>query len=125
MIVGSVGRWVGVWWIGGSVGKGSVGKWSLDLIKPGNSYLKVNKTQTCKFKDLDNISSFLVFLESISKVFSVNRTIDISLYCTVCDCSNDYGSLVADDILHIHEYMLKKHSIKCYLGLSNSDLFEI
>ena len=54
----------------------------------------------------------LIILGNVSKDFLANNTKKTRLYGRVYDFSVDYDSIDVDDILNIHEYLMKKHDIK-------------
>ena len=77
-----------------------------------NSYLFVNGTEMIKFKAKDSeLDSNILCLGNISKYFSVNNMKKTGLHGTVYKFSVDYGVISVDNILKIHKYLTKKHSI--------------
>ena len=77
-----------------------------------NSYLFVNGTEIIKFKAKDsNIAINPLCLGNISKDWSVDNMKDTGLNGYVYDFSVDYDATSADDIKHIHKYLMKKNRI--------------
>ena len=78
-----------------------------------NSYLFVNGTKIYKFKakDLEIITN-ATYLGNISGQFSDANMKKTGLYGTVYDFSVDYKSIVVDDTLDIHKYLMEKNNIK-------------
>ena len=77
-----------------------------------NSYLFVNGAEMIKFKAKDSeLDSNILCLGNISKYFSVNNMKKTGLHGTVYKFSVDYGVISVDNILKIHKYLTKKHSI--------------
>ena len=78
-----------------------------------NSYFFVNGVEIIEFKTKDSeIIPNMLCLGNISKDFSAsNMKKKTGLYGTVSDFSVDYGAISVDDILSIHRYLIKKHSI--------------
>ena len=75
----------------------------------GNSYLFANGTEIIKFKAKDSYIAATPFcLEIVSKDFSVDNMKKTGLSCYDYDFSVDYDAIAADDILDIHEYLMKK-----------------
>ena len=74
-----------------------------------NSYLFVKGTETHKFKAKDSETVAIpLCLGNISKYFSLDKT-RFNKY--VYDFSVDLDAIAVDDILDIHKYLMKKHSI--------------
>ena len=75
-----------------------------------NSYLFVNGTEIIKFKAKDSeIVAIPLNLWNISKDWSVDNMTDIRLHGYVYNFSVDYDTIVVNDILDIHKYLLKKN----------------
>ena len=68
------------------------------------------ESEGLKIKGLDNIPPYC--FGSASKFFSINETKEIALNCTLYDFLIGYGLIDVKDILHIHEYLMKKHNVK-------------
>ena len=77
-----------------------------------NSYLFVNGTEIIKFKAKDSeIVATPLCLGNISKDWSVDNMKKTGLNGYVYDFSVDYDSIAVDDILDIHNYLMKKNDI--------------
>ena len=77
-----------------------------------NSYLFVNDTEIIKFKAKDSeIVATPLCLGNISKDQSVDNMKKTGLNEYVYDFSVDYDAIVVDDILDIHNYLMKKNDI--------------
>ena len=79
-----------------------------------NSYLIVNGTEIIKFKakNLEK-KAYPLCLGNISKDVLVDNMIKTGLNRYVCDFSVNYNAIAVDDILYIHNYLMKKkHEIK-------------
>ena len=77
-----------------------------------NSYLFVNGTETYKFKVKDSeIVAAPLCLGNISKDWSVDSMGRIGFNGYIYDFSVDYDSTAVDDILDIHNYLMKKNDI--------------
>ena len=77
-----------------------------------NSYLFVNCTEIHKFKAKDSeIVATSLFLENISKDFSVDNMKKTGLNGYVYGFSVDYDAIAVDDILDIHKYLMEKNGI--------------
>ena len=78
-----------------------------------NSYLFVNGTETITFKAKDpEIVTTPLCLGNISKNLSVdNMKKKKGFYGYVYDFSVDYDAVAVDDILNIHNYLMKKNDI--------------
>ena len=88
------------------------------LLFGSNSYLFVNGVKIYQFKAKDfKLIAYLVWLGNISKSFSVYYMKQTGLNEYVYDFSVDYGSIDTDDILDMHECLMKKNNIKKSLGL--------
>ena len=75
-----------------------------------NSYLFVNGTEIIKFKAKDSeIVAAPFCLENISKDWSVDKMKKTGLNGYVYDFSVDYDAIAVDDILDIHNYLMKKN----------------
>ena len=78
----------------------------------GNSYLFVNGTEIIKFKAKDfEIVATPLCLGNISKDWSVDNMKKTGFNGYVYDFSVDYHAIVVDDILDIHNYLMKKNNI--------------
>ena len=76
-----------------------------------NSYLFVNGKEIHKFKAKDSeIVATPLFLGNISKDWSVDnmKTKQTGLNGYIYDCSVDCDAIAVDDILDIHNYLMKK-----------------
>ena len=77
-----------------------------------NSYLFLNGTKIIEFKAKDSeINAISLCLRNISKKFFVDNMKKTIFYGYVYDFSVDYYAIAVDDILDIHKYLMKKHSI--------------
>ena len=77
-----------------------------------NSYLFVNGKEIHKFKAKDSeIVATPLCLGNISKDWSVDNMKKTGLNGYVYDFSVDYDSIAVDDILDIHNYLMKKNDI--------------
>ena len=77
-----------------------------------NSYLFVNVIKIIKFKAKDSeVKPTPLCLGNFSKYFSVDIMKKTGLNGYVYDVSVDYDAIDVDDILDIHEYLMKKHGI--------------
>ena len=77
-----------------------------------NSYLFVNGTEIYKFKAKDSeIVAAPLCLGNISKDWSVGNMKKTGLNGYVYGFSVDYDLIAVDDILDIHNYLMKKNSI--------------
>ena len=77
-----------------------------------NSYLFVNGTEIIKFKAKDSeIVVTPLCLANISKEWSVDNMAKTGLRGYVYDFSVDYNGIAVDDILDIHNYLMKKNDI--------------
>ena len=74
-----------------------------------NSYLFVNCTEIYKFKAKGfEIVATPLFLENISKHWSVDNMKKAGVNGYVYDFSVDYDATDGDDIVDIHKYLMKK-----------------
>ena len=80
--------------------------------KGANSYLFVNGTEFIKFKakDSETVATPLC-LGNISKDWSVDNMKKTRLNGYVYDFSADYDAIAVDDILDIHNYVMKNNDI--------------
>ena len=77
-----------------------------------NSYLFVNGTEIIKFKAKDSeIVATPLCLGNISKDWSVDNMKKTELNGYFYDFSVDYSDTAVDDILDIHNYLMKKNDI--------------
>ena len=77
-----------------------------------NSYLFVNGKEIHKFKAKDSeIVATPLCLGNISKDWTVDNMKKAELNRYVYDFSVDYDAIVVDDILDIHNYLMKKNDI--------------
>ena len=77
-----------------------------------NSYLLVNGTEIIKFKAKDSeIVATPLCLGNISKDWSVDNMKKTGFNGYVYDFSVDYDAIAVDDILDIHNYLMKKNDI--------------
>ena len=80
--------------------------------KGANSYLFVNGKEVHKFKAKDSeIVTTPLCLGNISKDWSVNDMKKIGLNGHVYHFSDDYVAITVNDILDIHNYLMKKNDI--------------
>ena len=76
------------------------------------SYLFVNSTEIIKFKAKDSgIVATPLCLGNISKDWSVDNVKRTGLNGYVYDFRVDYDAIANDDILDIHNYLMKKNDI--------------
>ena len=74
-----------------------------------NSFLFVNRTEIYKFKAKDSeIAATPLCLGNISKDWSVDKMKKTGFNSHVYDFSVDYDVIAVDDILDIHNYLMKK-----------------
>ena len=77
-----------------------------------NSYLFVNDTEIIKFKTkTSEIVTTLLSLGNISKDWSINNMKKPGLNGYVYNFNVDYDAIEVDDILDIHNYLMKKNGI--------------
>ena len=77
-----------------------------------NSYLFVNGTENYKFKAKDSeIVAAPLCLGNILKDWSLDNMKKTGLNGYVYDFSVDYDAIAVDDILDIHNYLIKKNDI--------------
>ena len=77
-----------------------------------NSYLFVNDTEIIKFKTkTSEIVTTLLSLGNISKDWSINNMKKPGLTGYVYNFNVDYDAIEVDDILDIHNYLMKKNGI--------------
>ena len=77
-----------------------------------NSYLFVNGKEIHKFKAKDSeIAATPLCLGNISKGWPVYNMVKTGLRGYVYDFSVDYDAIAVDDILDIHNYLMKKNDI--------------
>ena len=78
-----------------------------------NSCLFVNDKEIHKFeaKDSEIVATALCFLWNISKDWSVDNMKKTELNEYVYDFSVDYDVIAVDNILDIHNYLMKKNDI--------------
>ena len=75
-----------------------------------NSYLFVNCTDIIKSKTNDSeIIANPLYLENISKDWSVDSMKKTGLKDHVYEFSLDYNAIVISDILEIHKYLIKNY----------------
>ena len=88
-------------------------KFCLSLLYNGaSSYLFFNGTEMIKFKAKDSeIVATPLCLRNISKDWSVHNMIKTGLHGYVYNFSVDCDALAVDDILDIHNYLMKKSDI--------------
>ena len=79
------------------------------LYKGANSYLFVNGTEIYKFKARNSeIVAAPLCLGNISKDWSVDNMKKTRFNGCVYDSSVEYDAIAVDNILHIHNYLMKK-----------------
>ena len=77
-----------------------------------NCYLFVNGTEIIKFKAKDSeIVATPFWLGNISKDWSVDNVKKTGLNGHVYDFSVDYDAIAFDNMLDIHNYLMKKNDI--------------
>ena len=77
-----------------------------------NSYLFVNGKEIHKFKAKDSeIVATQLCLGNISKDWAVDKLKKAGLNGYVYDFSVDYDAIAVDNILHTHNYLMKKNDI--------------
>ena len=77
-----------------------------------NSYLFVNGKEVTKFKaKISELIKYPMCLEGLSKDYNRNSRKDTGLYGNVYDFSVDYSAITNDEILDIHNYLMKKNNI--------------
>ena len=77
-----------------------------------NSYLFVNSTEIIEFKAKGSeIVATPLCLGNVSKDWSVDNMRKTGLKGYVYDFSGDYHAIAVDDILDIHNYLMKKNYI--------------
>ena len=80
--------------------------------------LFVTTTKIFQFKaKYSQIKSYPLFLENISKDFSVNNMIKAALNVYAYGFSVDYNINDTSNIIDIHNSLMKKHDIKCCFDL--------
>ena len=78
-----------------------------------NSFLFVNSTKIPQFKEKDSeIKAYPLFLENISKDFSVDNKKKTGLNGYVYDFSVNYNASDTSNIIDIHKYLMKRYDIK-------------
>ena len=88
-------------------------KFCLSLHQHGtNRYLFVNGTKIIKFKakDSETVTTPLC-LGNISRGWSVDNMRNTGLNGFVYDFNVDFDAIAVDDILEIHNYLMKKNGI--------------
>ena len=88
-------------------------KFSLSLHYNGaNSYLFVNGKKIHKFKAKDSdIVATLLCLGNISKDCAIDNMKKTGLNGYIYDFSVDYDAIAVDDLLDVHNYLMKKNNI--------------
>ena len=77
-----------------------------------NSYLFVNGRKIYKLKGKDcEIVATKLCLRNISKEWTVDNIKKTRLNGYVYDFSAGYDAIIADDILNIHKYLMKKNKM--------------
>ena len=77
-----------------------------------NGYLFVNGREMIKFKTKHSeIAANPLCLGNISNDFSDSKMKKTGLYGSIYEFSIDHKSTAVNDILDIHKYLIKKHSI--------------
>ena len=78
-----------------------------------NSFLFVNSTKIHQFKEKDSeIKAYTLFLENISRDFSVDNKKKTGLNGYVYDFSVNYNASDTSNIINIHKYLMKRYDIK-------------
>ena len=81
-----------------------------------NSYLLVNSKEIHKFKAKDSeIVATPLCLGNISKYWPVDNMKKSGLNGYVYEFSVDYDAIAVDDMLHIHNYLMKKNELSVRL----------
>ena len=84
-----------------------------------NSYLFVNGTEIIKFKAKDSeIAAMPLCLRNISKDWSADNMKKTGFNGYLYDFSVDYDATDVDDIVDIHEYLMKKNDTVFFTGLT-------
>ena len=88
-------------------------KFSLSLHYNGaNSYLFVNGKKIHKFEAKDSdIVATLLCLGNISKDCAIDNMKKTGLNGYISDFSVDYDAIAVDDLLDVHNYLMKKNNI--------------
>ena len=88
-------------------------KFYLNLYYNGaKSYLFVNGVEIIKFKAKDSeINAIPLCLENISRDFSVDNMKKTWLNGYLYDFNVDYVVIAVDDVLNIHEYLMKQNEM--------------
>ena len=77
-----------------------------------NSYLFANGKQVTKFKaKKSELIKYPMCLGRLSKDYTKNSRKDTGLYGNVYDFSVDYSAITNDEILDIHNYLMKRNNI--------------
>ena len=80
-----------------------------------NSYLFVTGTEIYKLEVKDSeIVAASLYLENISKVWSVDNMKKAGLHSYVYNFSVNYDAIAVDVILDIHKYLMKKNNMIWY-----------
>ena len=87
--------------------------WSRSRVSSRWYHLFINATKIYQFKAKDSeIKRYPLCLGIISKDISVDNMKKTELNGYVYDFSVAYDAIAVDDILDIHNYLMKKHSTK-------------
>ena len=100
-------------------------KFCLNLHYNGaNSYLFFDGTETYKFnaKDSEIVPNNLSF-GNVSKDFSTSNMEKTGFNGHIFDFNVDYDTIAVDDILDIHNYLVKKNDIFGLFGFIEKDFF--
>ena len=77
-----------------------------------NSYLFVNGKEVTKFEDKNSeLIKYPMCLGALSKGYTENSRKNAGLYGNAYDFSVDYSPIANDEILDIHNYLMKKYNI--------------
>ena len=77
-----------------------------------NSYLFVNGKEIQKFKAKDSeIIPYPLYLGGLFKDFELSFMRVSGLIGYICEFSVDHGTIVVDDTLDIHKYLLKRNGV--------------
>ena len=76
------------------------------------SYLFVNSKEVTKFKAKNSEIIKYPMCLGLSKDYTENSRKDKGLYGNVYDFSVDYSAITNDEILDIHNYLMKKNNIE-------------
>ena len=85
-------------------------QFSLSLHYSGDeSYIRMNKSEICKFKHIDNMTVYQFCLGYVSSDVTNDERIDVSLNVVVYDFSIDYVAIDTEDQLNILGHLILKY----------------